>query len=85
MDLYLPNDFKQQPDMHDMETQASPTMINMRQSDLRIVIDNTMAMDEPSPSNSFSKVKDSVERIVEMVEKIKLLARSKITVESHNI
>jgi len=71
------NDFKHS-DVHDMETQASPTMINMKQSDLRIVIDNTMTtMDERSPSESYNKIKESVEHIMEMVEKIKALSRSK--------
>lgn len=63
-----------QNDVHDMETQASPIMINMRQSDLRIIIDT---MDDKSPTNSSSKRRDSIEYIAEMVDKIKILARSK--------
>jgi len=81
MELYIPNDLKQNNDMHDMETQASPTMIHMKQSDLRIIIDNTI---DESSSHSSSKRKDSVDYIVEMVEKIKTLARSKSNfIEKH--
>ena len=61
-------------DMQDMETQASPSALSIRQSDLKIVIDD-FPEDQMKPAQSV-KAKENIQFITKMVEKIKGLARS---------
>lgn len=62
------------PDIQDMETQASPSLISIKQSDLRIVIDD-FPEDESEPSSP-TKQKDPVFIIEKMIEEIKHVSKS---------
>jgi len=73
MEFYIPENSKH--DVQDMETQASPSLINMKQSDMRIVIDSKI--DEASQSSLFNNIENPIGYINEMIEKIKNLTRSK--------
>ncbi len=73
MEFYIQDNFKH--DAQEMETQASPSFINLKQSDMRIVIDSTI--DEASQSSLFNNIGNPTEYINEMIEKIKNLTRSK--------
>lgn len=66
--------FKQVTDMQDMETQASPSLLNVRQSDLKIIIDD-FPEDQMKPASS-TKVQEYIQYISKMIEKIKNLAKS---------
>lgn len=58
-----------------METQASPSLICIKQSDLRIVIDD-FPEDESDPETP-TKQKDPVFCIEKMIEEIRQVSRSK--------
>jgi len=76
MEFCIHENFKQNAsDVQDMETQASPSLINMKQSDLKIVIDSTI--DETSQSSLFSTIRNPIEYINDMIEKIKSLSKKK--------
>jgi hypothetical protein len=66
--------FKQVTDIQDMETQASPSLLNVRQSDLKIIIDD-FPEDQMKPASS-TKVQEYIQYISKMIEKIKNLAKS---------
>jgi len=68
------NGLRQITDMQDMETQASPSLLSIRQSDLKIIIDD-FPEDQMKPSASI-KMQGNIQYIAKMVEKIKSLARS---------
>jgi len=65
---------RQVTDMQDMETQASPSLLSIRQSDLKIIIDD-FPEDQMKP-NASMKMQGNIQYIAKMVEKIKGLARS---------
>lgn len=67
------------PDLQDMETQASPSLVSVKQSDLRIVID-----DFPEDDNevtSPNKQNNPIYLISKMIEDIKTESRSIIIME----
>jgi len=65
---------RQTSDMQDMETQASPSLLSIRQSDLKIIIDD-FPEDQMKPSTLVKK-QSYLQFISKMIEKIKSLARS---------
>lgn len=65
---------KQLTDLQDMETQASPSLLTIRQTDLRILIDD-FPEEQMKPAASI-KIQESIQYITKMVEKIKSLAKS---------
>jgi len=68
------NGLRQTSDMQDMETQASPSLLSIRQSDLKIVIDD-FPEDQMKPS-ALVKKQSNIQFITKMIEKIKSLSRS---------
>jgi len=66
---------RQTSDMQDMETQASPSLLSIRQSDLKIIIDD-FPEDQMKPSTLVKK-QSYLQFITKMIEKIKSLARRK--------
>lgn len=62
------------PDIQDVETQASPSLISIKQSDLRIIIDD-FPEDESEPSSPV-KQNDHVFLIEKMIEEIKHASKS---------
>lgn len=67
---------RQTSDMQDMETQASPSLLSIRQSDLKIIIDD-FPEDQMKPSAS-AKKQSNIQFITKMIDRIKSLARSTI-------
>lgn len=68
------NSARQVTDIQDMETQASPSLLNVRQSDLKIIIDD-FPEDQMKPTTA-DKIQENVQYITKMIDKIKNLARS---------
>ena len=62
-------------DFQDMETQPSPSLVSVKQSDLRIIIDE-FPEDLSEPTSPVKPVKDPVYFINKMMEEIKLVSRS---------
>ena len=85
MDLGNSADIKQQSGgtTHDVEIETLLSISNMKQAGLRIVIDDIVD-DKIIEYPSIKNVKDPVEYISTMVEKIKSLARSKTSSVSNS-
>ncbi len=74
MIYHINSDGRSHPDIQDMETQASPSLISIKQSDLRIIIDDFP--DDQSDSASSTKLKEPVFYINKMIEEIKQVSKS---------
>lgn len=74
MEESMLNGARQVTDIQDMETQASPSLLNVRQSDLKIIIDD-FPEDQMKPTTA-DKIQENVQYITKMIDKIKNLARS---------
>ena len=74
MEDSMTSGLRQVSDIQDMETQASPSLLSVRQNDLKIVIDDFP--EEQMKPATLAKRKGSIQYIVKMMDKIKNLARS---------
>lgn len=65
---------KQYSDQQEIETQASPSVLNIKQSSLRIIIDGFPSDDEENEFSPNKKNKVSIKNVIQMIEEIHLIS-----------
>ncbi len=74
MEDHMINSLRHTTDMQEMETQASPSLLSIKQNDLKIIIDD-FPEEQMKPSISM-KLQGNIQFITKMIDKIKDLSRS---------